>query len=175
MKHPLSTNMLFLAARYYQELAIFNPTYTQMAANLYQKALTTSPKRQQLFFALADFSYRQNQIDQGLAYEKQAMQADPELGQGHLAYGISLLYRKHDQANGAKEILLSQSVAFPYGLTLTELPTVVDAAFIAKDQAALKYLIEHYSGLGISDQYVSFYASLAQRLSAQGYPNLRDD
>ncbi len=175
VKHPLSTNMLFLAARYYQELAIFNPTYTQMAANLYQKALTTSPKRQQLFFALADFSYRQNQIDQGLAYEKQAMQADPELGQGHLAYGISLLYRKHDQANGAKEILLSQSVAFPYGLTLTELPTVVDAAFIAKDQAALKYLIEHYSGLGISDQYVSFYASLAQRLSAQGYPNLRDD
>ena len=175
VRHPRSTNMLFLIARFYQEMAALYPADAQIASDLYQRAVLTSPRRQQLFFALADFHYRQNNPDEALKYERKAMEEDPELGQAHLAYGISLLFRLKDQVNGPKEILLSQTVSFPYMVGLRELPAVSEAAFLVKDKEALKLIIERYSKLGTTAEYVRFYGEFARRLEAAGYQDLREE
>ncbi len=174
-RHPRSTNMIFLIARFYQEIAVLYPADAETAAQLYQRAVETSPRRQQLFFALADFSYRQNKPEEALAYEKKAMEQDPELGQAHLAYGISLLFRKRDEVNGPKEIFLSQTVAFPYSLTMQELPAVSEAAFLVKDKGMLKLLIDRYSKRGTTTEYLRFYVDFARRLTAAGYTDLLEE
>lgn len=174
-RHPRSTNMLFLIARFYQEIAVLYPADSKMADELYQRAVATSPRRQQLFFALADFQYRQNKPDEALKYERKAMEQDPELGQGHLAYGFSLLYRKRDEVNGPKEILLSQTVSFPYAIGARELPAVAEAAFLVKDKAALKLLIDRYSKLGTTSEYVKLYGDFARRLGTNGFTDLQEE
>lgn len=173
-QHPRSTNALFLAARFYQEMAAFNPSYTVTAFSLYQKALETSPRRQQLYFALADFSYGQNKPQEALAYEKRAVELDPELGQARLGYGLSLSYRGNDVQNGAKEILLSQTVSFPYVLSIQEFPAVAEAAFFMKDRNVLNLLIERYSQLGSTSQHAQLYGEFGKRLMSGGYTDLRD-
>ncbi len=167
--------MLFLIARFYQEMAVLYPADAQIASDLYQRAVLTSPRRQQLFFALADFHYRQNNPDEAMKYERKAMEEDPELGQAHLAYGISLLFRLKDQVNGPKEILLSQTVSFPYMVGLRELPAVSEAAFLVKDKEALKLIIDRYSKLGTTAEYVRFYGDFARRLEAAGYQDLLEE
>ncbi len=174
-RHPRSTNMLFLLGRFYQEMASIYPADAKTAEELYNKAVETSPRRQQLFFALADYYYRQNKPEEALNYERKAMEQDPELGQGHLAYGFSLLYRKRDEVNGPKEILLSQTTAFPYAIGIRELPAVAEAAFLVKDKAVLKLLIERYAGLGVTSEYVKMYGDFASRLEANGYPDLKEE
>ncbi len=174
-RHPRSTNMLFLVARFYQEMAKFYPADAKTANDLYQQAVATSPRRQQLFFALADFNYGQGNPDEAMKYEKKAMEEDPELGQAHLAYGISLLFRTKDEVNGPKEILLSQTVAFPYTAGISELPAIAEAAFLVKDKAAMKLLIDRYAQAGTTSDYIAFYTQLAQRLSTPEYQDLRED
>jgi O-antigen ligase len=174
-RHPRSTNMLFLAARFYQEISVLNPADVQVAADLYDRAVKTSPRRQQLFFALADFNYRQNKPEEALKYEKMAMEQDPELGQGHLAYGISLLFRKRDEVNGPKEILLSQTTAFPYNIGVREFPAVAEAAFILKDKSALQLLIQRYSALGTTNTEARLYGDFGKRLVANGYTDLEQE
>lgn len=171
-RHPRSTNMLFLIARFYQEMAFLYPADATTAEQLYLRAVETSPRRQQLFFALADFYYRQNKPELALSYEKKAMEADPGLGQGHLAYGVSLLFRKKDEVNGPKELLLSQTVAFPYQLGMQELPAVAEAAFLIKDKAGLMLLIDRYAPQATSAEYVKFFGEFARRLTSVGYADL---
>lgn len=173
-QHPRSTNALFLAARFYQQLATFNPSYKQTSLALYQRAVETSPRRQQLYFALADYSYNNNQPEQALAYEKYAMELDPELGQAHLGYGLSLSYRGNDPVNGAKEIILSQTVAFPYPLSIQEFPAVAEAAFSLKSREVLVILIERHSQLGTTAQHAQLYGEFGKRLMNAGYKDLRD-
>jgi O-antigen ligase/Tfp pilus assembly protein PilF len=175
LRHPRSTNMLFLIGRFYQEMSVLYPADAQTANDLYQRALQTSPRRQQLFFALADFNYRQNKPEEAMKYERLAVEQDEELGQAHLAYGISLLFRKKDEVNGPKQILLSQTVKFPYELTMRELPAVVEATFLVKDKAVAKLLIDRYSTLGTTADYVKFYADFAHRLDVAGYQDLTQD
>ncbi len=171
-RHPRSTNMLFLVARFYQEIAALYPADTQTALQLYQRAVETSPRRQQLFFALADFYYRQNQPEIAMSYEKKAVDEDPELGQAHLAYGISLLFRKKDAVNGPPEILLSQTSPFPYELGVRELPAVSEAAFLVKDKAALGLLIDRYAKNADTAELVQFWSDFARRLGEAGYTDL---
>ena len=175
-RHPRSTNMLFLAARFYQEMSVYHATDANIAMDLYQQALATSPRRQQLLFAMADFSYKQNRPDEALKYEKQAVDEDPELGQAHLAYGVSLTYRKNDHVNGSKEILLSQTVSFPYTITDQEFPAVAESAFTLKDKTALELLITKYAAtLGTTDNIAQLLGQFAQRLVQNNYQDLADE
>ncbi len=103
------------------------------------------------------------------------MEADPELGQAHLAYGISLLFRNKDQVNGPKEILLSQTVKFPYEAGLRELPAVSEAAFLVKDTAVLKLMIQRYSQLGTTNDFLAYYTDFGRRLTAAGYNDLLEE
>lgn len=173
-RHPRSTNMLFLVARFYQEIAALYPADMQTALQLYQRAVETSPRRQQLFFALADFYYRQNQPEVAMSYEKKAVDEDPDLGQAHLAYGISLLFRKKDAVNGPREILLSQTSPFPYELGVRELPAVAEAAFLVKDKEAISLLINRYASNAVTTELIQFWTDFARRLAEAGYTDLLD-
>lgn len=174
VRHPRSTNMLFLVARFYQEISALYPSDAQTALQLYQRAVETSPRRQQLFFALADFHYRQNQPEVALSYEKKAVDEDPNLGQAHLAYGISLLFRKKDTVNGTREILLSQTSPFPYELGVRELPAVAEAAFLVKDKEAMSLLITRYASNAVTTELIQFWTDFARRLAEVGYTDLLD-
>lgn len=174
VRHPRSTNMLFLVGRFYQELSTIYPADAQAAKELYDRALETSPRRQQLFFALADFHYRLNKPEEAMNYERLAMEQDPELGQAHLAYGMSLLFRKKDEVNGPREIILSQTVRFPYPASIREMPALLEAGFLAGDRAFLQLMIDRYSTLGTTNEHIRLYAEFIRRLDEAGFTDERD-
>jgi O-antigen ligase/tetratricopeptide (TPR) repeat protein len=174
-RHPQNTNDVYLAARFYQGLARFEPTAASRAETLYKQAIATSPKRQQTMYGLADLYGSQGRLKEAIAIQKQVSELDSELGQGFWIYGLTLMYQTADKATGSQQVIKSQNVSFPYVLTdVRELSSLAEAYITAKDQKGAAHLLDVYPTIATSTSQIQNYVDLAKMLDKAGWKELRD-
>lgn len=172
-RHPRNTNTLFVYARMLQELAGSNQAKLAEVEKVYQDTIATSPKRQQLYFALARLYISENRLSDALETYKKVRDFDPELGQGHWMYGLSLYYDKQDRLAGAKELAESQTVTYPYAFTdAREFMAVADAYQLLNDKEGMKKLIARLPDVPLGE--AATYAQLAHRYELMSMPTERD-
>lgn len=173
-RHPRNTNTLFIYARMLHELAAGDPAKLGESEQQYLRAIESSPKRQQLFFALARLYVAQGRMPDALEAYKKVRDFDLELGQGHWMYGLSLYYDKQDRENGARELIESQNVAYPYAFTdVRELLAMADAYAIVNDKEGFAKLTVHLPNIPLGD--VNSYAQVAYRYDQLALVEQRDE
>jgi tetratricopeptide (TPR) repeat protein len=136
-----------------------DPGAKEVAEKQYRAAIATSPKRQELFFRFAEYYMRTNRKEEGLALLKQAVEFDPEIGDSHWMYGLSLLYDAAHKAEGAKELVLSQTVKYRFKpVEARQFIPLIEAAAIEKNDALLKKFADQIvnSPVGPTDVYLQF-------------------
>ncbi len=171
--HPLDTHPHFVYAQLASAMMNYLPQEGAIAEAEYRAAIQTSPKRQQLYYGLANLYIRTGHLDEGIALQKQALDFDPSVGEAHWTYGLTLFYEKGDRANGARELAASQTARYPY--TLPDIRTViplVEAYIQLKDENALQKLVDRLSNIPTSP--VADYLQLALRYHQAGNSEGRD-
>lgn len=113
-RHPRNTHPRFIYARLAHAVSSLKPEEAKVAEEQYLAAIETSPKRQQLYDGLAKLYLQTGRVDEALALLQKVRGLDAESGQGYWSYGLVLFYDVKDYANGAEEIIKSQTVAYPY-------------------------------------------------------------
>lgn len=173
LRHPRNTNTLFVYARMLHELAGKDKTKLAEAEKQYLASIETSPKRQQLFFALARLYAAEGRLPETIELYKKVVDFDPELGQAHWMYGLSLYYDGQRQQLGAKEIAASQTVSYPYTYTdAREFLAMADAYTVLNDRVAFAKVVNHLSDTPVAD--ATTYAQLAYRYDFLGMTAERD-
>jgi len=165
--HPNNTNTLFVYARLLHAFGSLVPEDIPQAEQLYLDAIATSPKRQQLQYALARLYLETGKQDAAIDILKTVKDYDYELGEGHWRYGVALFYDKSSLQDGANEIALSQSVSYPFHLTSgREFIPLVDAYLVSSNQAALDELLTQLDAVSLDAEGV--YAQIAAKLTIMG-------
>lgn len=141
-RHPRNTHPRFIFARLAQEVMPLLPTEGPVAEQMYQSAIATSPKRQQLHYGLARLYLMTGNLDPALNVFRNVISFDPEFGEGYWNLGITLMYDKRDLEAGAENIHKSLTVTYPYRLqSARELVVVMDALMIRQDDEGIKTFI----------------------------------
>ncbi|MFA5129304.1 MAG: O-antigen ligase family protein [Patescibacteria group bacterium] len=163
-KHPKDTNALLVYARL---LHVGFPAFPkdEMAAeakhaeDIYLRALQTSPKRQQLKFALARLYAQLQMPDKALALLKEAANDDPNVGESWWYVGMYSRLDLHQEDEGTKAIVQAMKAKVPYALTgVSDALQAVDAARVQKDMDLMKTIYGKLSTLpgGSVDGYLAF-------------------
>ena len=172
-RHPRNTHPHFVFARLLQDMSAYDKNALAESEQQYKIAIDTSPKRQQVLYGLARLYLLEGRKDEALDIYRQVRDFDPELGMGYWTYGVSLFYDKGDTAEGAKQIIQSQTVTYAYLLQdARELVPLLDAYAIANDAAGLETaLLKNMANLPMSG---SLYAQVAVKLEQINAIGLRD-
>jgi len=174
-RHGKNTHPHFIYARLLHEVAAYLPMDLGDIERQYRAAIETSPKRQQLYYGLARLYLQTKRPQLAVDIYRQVRDFDPELGEGHWMYGLSLYYDLSSIQDGAKELVASQAVAYRYALQdAREIIPLVDAYVTLKDQAGLKkYVLDRLQNFPKGTAVV--YAELAQKLQDAKWNDARDE
>lgn len=177
-RHPNNTHPRYIYARLAQEMMSVRPSEAAIALEQYQKAIETSPKRQQLHYGLARLYLQLGRLDDAVAVFKNVRNFDLENGIGYWNYGVTMLYDKgaSDPAarqTGAEEIRTAMQVKWPYTISDSrELFPLFDAYIVLRDAENLQKTIENLGGYPLATANV--YAQLAMKMQVLGLSDLRD-
>lgn len=167
-RHPQSANLMLIYARYLEMMAGSDQAKLLVIDEWYQRLTALSPRRQQFLYARARFLLRVGRVDDALAIYTQVRDNDPLLGEGHWMLGITQFYDKRDFASGAAEILLSQTVRYPYQFQdVRELAVMMHAAAIAKQPDIFPKMFARMDAKEITD--VAFFDQAKTAMVAAGY------
>jgi O-antigen ligase/tetratricopeptide (TPR) repeat protein len=114
--HGRNTHPHFIYARFLQSFAKLVPEDAALAEAEYKKAIETSPKRQQLFFSLGRLYIEQGRSQEGYETFKQALDADPGVGESHWYVGLALIYDLNRRQEGSQHIVEAMRAPAPYTL-----------------------------------------------------------
>lgn len=166
-RHPNNTHPHYVYAQLASLMVGQIPGAEKVSEEQFKEAIRTSPKRQELYYALANLYRRQRRTAEAVELEKQARDFDPEVGQARYMYGLGLFYDMGDKTNGAKEILASQTVRYVYPPTeIRQLVPLADAAIVLNDKETLKKLVSYVPGIPAGQ--ITFYIQLALRYHLAG-------
>lgn len=170
--HPKNTHTLFTAGRLVHAFAVkLVPEDRELAHQLYLDAIDSSPLRQQLHYALAQFYAETGEADALLDVMKRVRDFDLDLGEGHWRYGLTLIYERGEFEEGAREVILSQTVPYPYKLQQDrEMLPIVDAYLLLDDLDAIDGFISRFDSLPKGS--ASVYAQIALKLRLAERPDL---
>jgi O-antigen ligase/tetratricopeptide (TPR) repeat protein len=141
-RHPRNTHPRFIFARLAQEVMPLIPSEGPVAEQMYQSAIATSPKRQQLHYGLARLYLMTGNLDPALNVFRNVISFDPDFGEAYWNLGITLMYDKRDLETGAENIHKALTVTYPYRLQAArELVVVMDALMIRQDEEGIKAFI----------------------------------
>ncbi len=179
-RHPKNTHPRYIYARLAQEVMSLIPGEAAVALEQYQKAIETSPERQQLHYGLARLYLQFGQLDNAIAVFKNVRDFDPENGMGSWNYGLTLFYDKAGQTNdaatrleGATEIKKAVEAKWPYNLASSrELLPLFDAYLVLKDTDGLAKWAGQLNRLPTADTQT--YAQLALKMQLVGLNDVRD-
>ncbi|MEI7512143.1 MAG: O-antigen ligase family protein [Candidatus Uhrbacteria bacterium] len=179
-RHPQNTHPHYIFARLAQEMMSVSSSEAQISFEEYQKAIATSPKRQQLWYGLARLYLQTGQLDKAVEVFKNVRDFDPEDGIGPWNYGLILMYDKAGQTNdsairleGAQEIKKAMEVKWVYGLSSgRELLPLFDAYIVLQDTPGLTKWTEKLVDFPLAD--ASTYAQIAMKMNIVQLNDLRD-
>ena len=170
-RHPRNTHPRFIYARLAHAISSIKPEEAKVAEEQYLDAIKTSPERQQLYDGLAQLYLQMGRVDDALALLQKSQGFDLESGHGYWTYGLVLFYNKKDYANGAEQIIKSQTVTYPYALSSSqELIPLFDAYMVHGDKDALSSLIDRLSSFPKASPQV--YGQIAMQLQLIDQPDL---
>lgn len=120
-QHPRNTHSYFIYARLTHEIAPLLPQDKQseeiaLSERIYQKAIETSPKRQQLYYSMARLYTMVGRFD--LAYDalKTSLDHNPNIGEGWWYAGITKWQNLDQPEEGMDMMLKALKAKAPYTL-----------------------------------------------------------
>lgn len=171
-RHPKNTHPQFIFARLAQEAMRYISSEGAVAEQMYQSAIDTSPKRQQLHYGLARLYLMTGNLDPAINIFRNVISFDPDFGEGYWNLGIALMYDKKDLQGGAEQIKKALSVAYPYRLQAgREMFVVLDSLLVRQDYDGIQAMIDNLS----KDYPVAtadIYAQLVYKLQVAEQPDL---
>ncbi len=126
-EHPRNTNPLFIYARFLDTMSHAVPEDASLVEPAYEKAIATSPKRQQLISSFAQYYASIGNMDKALALYRQSSDLDTNIGEEHWYLGATMMLDAGQPDAGAKEVDAAMNAKVPYALQ-----TVRDAVILAK-------------------------------------------
>jgi tetratricopeptide (TPR) repeat protein len=177
-RHPQNTHPRYIYARLAQEMMVIRNSEAAVALEQYQKAIETSPKRQQLHYGLARLFLQLGRLDDAIAVFKTVRDFDLENGIGYWNYGVTMLYDKGgtDEAarqEGAEEIRKAMNAKWAYVIQDSrELFPLIDAYIVLRDAAGLQKTVDTLQSYPTAT--ANTYAQLAMKMQALGLAELRD-
>lgn len=177
-RHPQNTHPLYIYARLAQEMMTIRNTEAVVALEQYQKAIATSPKRQQLHYGLARLYLQLGRLDDAVTVFQNVRDFDPENGIGSWNYGVTMLYDKggSDEAArqiGAEEIRKAMNAKWPYVIQDSrELFPLIDAYIVLRDAEGLQKVVNSLETYPIAT--ANTYAQLAMKMQVLGLTDLRE-
>ncbi len=145
---------------------------------MYQRAIDTSPKRQQLHYGLARLYLQLGRLDEATQVFKHVRDFDLENGIGYWNYGLTLMYDKgqtspESRLLGAQEIKLAMEATYPYALqSPQEIFALFDAYIVLKDAAALENAVDSLARYPRANAQT--YAQIAFKMETLGLTDLRE-
>ena len=171
--HPENTNPHFVFARYLQSFANLVPEDGVEAETEFQKAIQTSPKRQQLYYSLAQYYVSLGRKQDANDLLVQALEFDPNVGESHWYVGVSLMFDLNKQAEGAIELSKAESVKSPYQLKDVREAVVLSQVYaMLKDPDGFKKLLTLLPSL--SGGTTQAYLEIARQAEKLGLINERN-
>jgi Tfp pilus assembly protein PilF len=177
-RHPNNTHPRYIYARLAQAVMPLMPEEASVALEQYQKAIETSPKRQQLHYGLAQLYLQLGRLDDAVQVFKNVRDFDPENGIGSWNYGIVLMYDKGNdnpdvRIEGAKEVRAAMQAPYPYTLqNPQEIFALFDAFILLKDAENIQKTIEMLPKYPKADS--DTYAAIAMKMHTLELDDFRD-
>ncbi len=172
-RHPRNTHTHFTNAQLATAFSSQMPQEISVAEREFRLAIETSPKRQQLFYGLANLYLRTNRVPDAIALYRQVRDFDLELGEGHWMYGLATFYDANNRQEGAKELIASQNVRYPYRLKEgRELVPLADAYLTMGDVNGFRGLAATINNQPVAE--ATFYVQLAYKYDRLQFPEERD-
>lgn len=177
-RHPNNTHPRYIYARLAQSILPLMPEEVSVALEQYQKAIETSPKRQQMHYGLAQLYLQLGRVDDAVQVFKNVRSFDPESGIGLWNYGVVLMYDKGNtdpeaRVEGAKEVRAAMQAPYPYTLqNPQEIFALFDAFIVLKDAENIQKTIEmlpSYPKAGTDT-----YAAIAMKMQVLELYDFRD-
>ena len=163
-RHPRNTHPRFIFARLAQEVMGLIPAEAPVSERMYQEAIATSPKRQQLHYGLARLYLMTGNLEPALNVFRNVISFDTEFGEGYWNLGITLMYDKRELEAGAENVQKALTALYPYRLqSPRELVVVADSLMIRQDDEGMKAFISKLGTdypLGTADVYAQLVYKL---------------
>ncbi|MFA6446656.1 MAG: O-antigen ligase family protein [Patescibacteria group bacterium] len=173
--HGMNTHPLFIYASLLQSVgqATNNTALYQEAETYFKRAIETSPKRQQLYFAYGRLLIQMGRAQEGLDKYKEAASFDESIGEGWWYVGVSTWFDLGNQKEGAKYIIKSMSAAHPFSLRGGQDAVLVAQAYdMENDKEGLKKLFDMLPNLAAAP--AASYIEIAKSMEHQGLMEQRD-
>lgn len=172
-EHPRNTHPHFILARFAESMIPLVPEDADIADTNYQAAIKLSPKRQQLFYSYAHFLVDRGRKAEAFETLKQVVSFDPEIGESLWLLGLHEFFDQQMVQEGAKDLVKSMTVAYPYELKEAREAMALAIAYDTlgmKDE--LKGIIQLLPKLPQGD--LAVYVQIARVMEHQGLIQERD-
>lgn len=118
------------------------------AEEQYKKAIELSPKRQQLYFGLAELQKATGRIDEALSSYKTAASFDEEIGEAWWYVAVTYMFNKQDPETAAEYFRKAMTAKAPQKLKNAQDALLVAQAYvILKDEANMQELVKKLPAL----------------------------
>lgn len=175
-RHPGNTQTKLIYGRFLQEMGRYIPSELKEAERVYRETIATSPKRQQVYYALAALYLSEGRHDEAIELYKQAYEFAPNVGDAVWTYGSILFYDQATREQGARLIAQAVSTTAPYRFTsINDLLVLTDAYAVLRDGAGFAGIVDRVDALPPESWgEVTAYYRLARAYEAAQFPALRD-
>lgn len=113
-RHPSNAYVGYIYARLLADTAFAVPGQELLAEAEYKRAITASPRRQQLFEGLGRLYLRQGRIDEALKQFEVIQQLDSESGYGDWLMGVVRTFDLQQEVEGSQLIVTALEKPYPY-------------------------------------------------------------
>ncbi len=110
-----------------------DPEILAKAEDAYRKAIVLSPKRQQLFFGLAELLKATGRVDEALQAYQSAASFDEEIGEPWWYVGITYMFNKNQPEVAAEYFRKAMTVKYPQRLQNAQDAMIVAQAYVILD------------------------------------------